>query len=62
MNSCGNRKEIIYDIIQTEYPLGSKTSGSSGPGDIPEYGSPSSGVVFCFLMLVTAGLVIRRRS
>jgi len=59
---CGNRKEIIYDIIQTKYPLASKTSGSSGSADIPGDSLPSPGVVFGFLMLVTAGLVIRRRS
>jgi hypothetical protein len=49
-------------IIKTKDPLGGMTSGSSGLGDIPEYGSPSPGVLFGFLMLVTAGLVIRRRS
>jgi PQQ-like domain len=49
-------------IIKTKDPLVSKTSGTSGLGDIPKYGSPSLGIVFCFLMLVTAGLVIRRRS
>ncbi|NOR48834.1 MAG: hypothetical protein GQ533_12465 [Methanosarcinaceae archaeon] len=49
-------------IIKTKDPLGGKTSGTSGSGDIPEYGSPSPGIVFCFLMLVTAGLVIGRRS
>ncbi|NOR48532.1 MAG: hypothetical protein GQ533_10905, partial [Methanosarcinaceae archaeon] len=48
--------------IKTKDPLVSKTSGSSGSGDIPEYGSPSPGIVFCFLMLVTAGLFIGRRS
>ena len=48
-------------IIKTKDPL-SKKPGSSGLGDIPEYGSPSPGVVFGLLMLVTAGLVIRRRS
>ena len=49
-------------IIKTKDPLVSKTSGTSRSGDIPEYGSPSPGIVFCFLMLVTAGLVIGRRS
>ena len=49
-------------IIKTKDPLGGKTSGTSGLRDIPEYGSPSPGVVFGFLMLVTAGLFIRRRS
>jgi hypothetical protein len=49
-------------IIKTKDPLGGKISGTSGPRDIPEYGSPSPGVVFGFLMLVTAGLLIRRRS
>lgn len=49
-------------IIKTKDPLGGKTSGSSGLEDIPEYGSPSLGVLFGFLMLITAGLVIRRRS
>jgi len=49
-------------IIKIKDPPGGKTSGTSGPGDIPEYGSSSPSIVFCFLMLVTAGLVIGRRS
>jgi hypothetical protein len=44
-------------IIKTKDQLGGKTSGSSESGV-----TPSPGVVFCFLMLVTAGLVIGRRS
>jgi hypothetical protein len=49
-------------IIKTKDPLGGKTSGTGSSGNIPEYGSPSPGIVFCFLILVTAGLFIRRRS
>ena len=49
-------------IIKTKDLLGGKTSGNSGLGNIPEYGSPSLGIVFCFLMLVRAVLFIRRRS
>ena len=49
-------------IIKTKDPMVSKTSGSSGSGNIPDYGSPSPGFIFGLLLLVTAGLVIRSRS
>ncbi len=58
--SSGSGGDVF--IIKTKDPLGGKISGTSESGNIPEYGSPSPGVVFGFLMLVTAGLLIRRRS
>ncbi|MCL7415040.1 MAG: hypothetical protein M8349_03120 [ANME-2 cluster archaeon] len=49
-------------IIKTEVPAGSRTTGTGGRQDIPDYGSPGIGILFSLMVLLTAGLVIRERS
>jgi len=48
-------------IIKTEVPSSSRNTGNGGQRDIPEYGSPSIGVLFSLMVLLTAGLVMRNR-
>ncbi|MCK4928528.1 MAG: hypothetical protein KAR76_02225 [Methanosarcinales archaeon] len=49
-------------IIKTEVPAGSRTAGTGSTRDIPEYGTPAVGILFSLMVLLTAGLVMRRRS
>lgn len=49
-------------IIKTEVPAGSQNTGNDGQRNIPEYGTPAVGIVFSLMVLLTAGLVMRKRS
>lgn len=49
-------------IIKTEVPANSQTAANGAPQDIPDYGTPAVGILFSLMVLLTAGLVIRRRS
>jgi len=49
-------------IIKTEAPASSQTATNGAQQDIPEYGTPAVGILFSLMVLLTAGLVIRRRS
>lgn len=46
-------------IVKTEGQAGSMTGRRV---DIPEYGSPANGVIFTFIMLIIAGLMMKRKK